>query len=63
VYAAVFWKSFVIVNDFNITKDLFEKRGSKYSDRPTFVMAGELIGFDRVRHLIEILRFKIHPSL
>lgn len=34
----------LIVNTYEAAVDLLTKRGSIYSDRPRFVMAGELMG-------------------
>ncbi|KZT12902.1 cytochrome P450 [Laetiporus sulphureus 93-53] len=38
----------VIINSSQIAMDLFEKRSSIYSARPTFVVAGEMVGWDRI---------------
>ncbi|ESK94724.1 cytochrome p450 [Moniliophthora roreri MCA 2997] len=38
--------SVIVVNSFDIARELFEKRSSIYSDRPRFPMMNELIGFD-----------------
>ncbi|KAK7049828.1 hypothetical protein VNI00_005258 [Paramarasmius palmivorus] len=38
--------SVIVINSFEIARELFEKRSSIYSDRPRFPMMNELIGFD-----------------
>ncbi|KIO16079.1 hypothetical protein M407DRAFT_39117, partial [Tulasnella calospora MUT 4182] len=37
-------RPFLIINDYEMVKELFEKRGSIYINRPRHIMAGELIG-------------------
>ncbi|KAG8989218.1 hypothetical protein FRB90_002349, partial [Tulasnella sp. 427] len=44
IYMNVAGKPYLIINSYEIARDLLEKRGQKYSDRPRFVMAGELVG-------------------
>ncbi|KZT03623.1 cytochrome P450 [Laetiporus sulphureus 93-53] len=44
VYIHVFGQSLVFLNDYEVALELLEKRGAIYSDRPGFVMAGELCG-------------------
>ncbi|KAG8751025.1 hypothetical protein FRC12_012642 [Ceratobasidium sp. 428] len=46
-YLSVFGKPLVVVNSFKIASDLLDKRSSKYSERPTFQMAGELMGWSK----------------
>ncbi|KAF8999670.1 cytochrome P450 [Cyathus striatus] len=46
VYINAFGKSMVIVNDPATATELLDKKGKIYSDRPTFVLAGDLIGWD-----------------
>ncbi|KAF8999672.1 cytochrome P450 [Cyathus striatus] len=46
VYVNVFGKSVIILNDPAIAVDLLDKKGKLYSDRPTFVMAGDLVGWN-----------------
>ncbi|KDR73159.1 hypothetical protein GALMADRAFT_722618 [Galerina marginata CBS 339.88] len=36
----------IIINSTKIAKDLLDKRSSIYSDRPHFVMGGDLVGYD-----------------
>ncbi|KIJ43059.1 hypothetical protein M422DRAFT_98165, partial [Sphaerobolus stellatus SS14] len=38
-------KSVVIISSAKIAKDLMDKRSSIYSDRPNFIMAGDLTGY------------------
>ncbi|KAG8983034.1 hypothetical protein FRB90_006358 [Tulasnella sp. 427] len=40
-------RPFLIVNDYEMAKELFEKRGNIYINRPRHIMAGELIGIDK----------------
>ena len=44
----------VILNSLQACIDLFEKRSSIYSDRPSLVMAGELMGWD---HLLPLCHY------
>ncbi|KZT05281.1 cytochrome P450 [Laetiporus sulphureus 93-53] len=44
VYARVLQKHIVILNSVRAARDLLEKRGATYSDRPRFVLLNELIG-------------------
>jgi hypothetical protein len=41
----------VVLNNLEIVSGLLDKRGGKFSYRPRLVMAGEVIGLDRVREL------------
>lgn len=38
----------VVLNSHAMIVDLLEKRGNKYSNRPTFTVLGELMGLDQV---------------
>ncbi|KIO18395.1 hypothetical protein M407DRAFT_31945 [Tulasnella calospora MUT 4182] len=40
-------RQFLIVNDYEMIKELFERRGNIYINRPRLIMAGELIGLDK----------------
>lgn len=44
VYMNIVGKPYIIINSYEVARELLEKRGGKYSDRPRFVMAGELVG-------------------
>ncbi|KAG9048574.1 hypothetical protein FS837_012515 [Tulasnella sp. UAMH 9824] len=44
IYMNVAGKPYIIINSYDVARELLEKRGGKYSDRPRFVMAGELVG-------------------
>ncbi|KZT03210.1 cytochrome P450 [Laetiporus sulphureus 93-53] len=46
IYTRLFRRPVLILNSAQAAFDLLEKRGSKYSDRPRFVLINELIGFD-----------------
>lgn len=41
--------SILVLNSFEVVNDLLEKRYKTYSHRPRFVMAGELMGLNKVR--------------
>jgi hypothetical protein len=40
-YLSIFGKPLIVVDSMKIASDLLEKRSAKYSERPTFQMAGE----------------------
>ena len=42
IYARILYKPVIIINDLEIARDLLEKRGSKYSDRPCQVLFSEM---------------------
>ncbi|KAG9090931.1 hypothetical protein FRC06_000819, partial [Ceratobasidium sp. 370] len=46
-YLSIFGKPLIVVNSFDIASDLLDKRSAKYSERPTFQMAGELMGWSK----------------
>ncbi|KAG9087689.1 hypothetical protein FS749_002745 [Ceratobasidium sp. UAMH 11750] len=46
-YLSIFGKPLIVVNSFKIASDLLDKRSAKYSERPTFQMAGELMGWSK----------------
>ncbi|THH22534.1 hypothetical protein EUX98_g8161 [Antrodiella citrinella] len=48
VYIHVFGQGLVFLNSYEVTVELMEKRGAIYSDKPAFVMAGELCGCDNM---------------
>lgn len=41
-YLSIFGQPMIILNSLNAISELFQKRGSKYSDRPRSIMAGEM---------------------
>lgn len=45
VFAKFFVRPAIILNSLEVAQDLMEKRGSKYSDRPRFVLINELVRF------------------
>jgi hypothetical protein len=47
-YAHALGQSFIILNSLKDVNELMEKRAENYSDRPSFVMAGELMGINNV---------------
>ncbi|PFH46697.1 hypothetical protein AMATHDRAFT_69268 [Amanita thiersii Skay4041] len=40
-------KTIIILNTIEVCKELLDKRSSKYSDRPTLTLAGEMIGWNQ----------------
>jgi cytochrome P450 len=73
VHFRVFSRHFVVLNTMVSALDLFERRSSNYSDRPVFVMGGELVGRDssvlftrygdRLRAYRRILNSTLGPSV
>jgi hypothetical protein len=49
-YAHALGQSFIILNSLKDVNELLEKRAENYSDRPSLVMAGELMGANNVSH-------------
>jgi hypothetical protein len=45
-YASAFSKSLVILNDAQYAIDMMDKKSLLYSDRPTLVMGGQLVGWE-----------------
>lgn len=43
----------VVVNTFEKTKEIFDKKGAVYSSRPTMYMCGELMGWKKSAGLLE----------
>ncbi|TCD62443.1 hypothetical protein EIP91_006905 [Steccherinum ochraceum] len=43
VFAKFFGRSVVIINSVDVARDLMEKRGAHYSDRPRFTLFGEML--------------------
>lgn len=52
IHLAVFNKSIIILNDPSYATDMLDKKSRLYSDRPTLMMAGRLIGWDDVVGLV-----------
>lgn len=46
-YLSIFGKPLIVVNSMQIASDLLDKRSNKYSERPTFEMAGEIMGWSK----------------
>ncbi|KIO27713.1 hypothetical protein M407DRAFT_232359 [Tulasnella calospora MUT 4182] len=44
-------RNFLVINSFEAAKEILEKRGSNYINRPRFVMMGELVGFQELTPL------------
>ncbi|KAF5355940.1 hypothetical protein D9756_004268 [Leucocoprinus leucothites] len=45
IYLNLLGRPLVVLNSAKATVDLLERRGGKYADRPSFVMAGEIVGY------------------
>lgn len=58
VYAHVFGKPIIIINDLKIARDLLDKRGTIYSDRPRFTLMVEMYA---LMCRFAILLFIINP--
>ncbi|KAJ7869991.1 cytochrome P450 [Mycena leptocephala] len=69
VHLNMFGQSLVVLNSFEAANELLNFRSSLYSDRPQLIMAGDLIGFDRMLGLIPYgsvfrkLRRLVHKEL
>jgi hypothetical protein len=48
VYAHTLGQSFIILNSLKDVNELLDKRAENYLDRPSLVMAGELMGINNV---------------
>ncbi|PSR76828.1 hypothetical protein PHLCEN_2v8209 [Hermanssonia centrifuga] len=48
IYARLFQTPVVITNSIQVARDLMERRGSNFSDRPNFVLFNELMGWGAV---------------
>lgn len=47
-------KHIIILNSAQYAIDMLDKKGRLYSDRPTFMMAGKFVGWDRGPALIPV---------
>ncbi|CAE6462369.1 unnamed protein product, partial [Rhizoctonia solani] len=71
-YLSIFGKPLIVVDSMKIASDLLEKRSAKYSERPTFQMAGETMGWslsvvlsqygDRLKRYRKLLQTVLGPS-
>lgn len=52
MHVSALGKSIVVLNDVNYAFDMLDKKSRLYSDRPTLVMAGQLVGWDEGPALI-----------
>ncbi|QRV84775.1 cytochrome P450 family protein [Ceratobasidium sp. AG-Ba] len=52
IYLPVMGDNLVILNSYEATTELFERRSALYSGRPRFVMARELVGWNQVTGLL-----------
>ncbi|KAK7041957.1 hypothetical protein VNI00_008939 [Paramarasmius palmivorus] len=46
-------QSLIIVNDVDYALDMLDKKGRQYSNRPKFIMGGEIVGWDQGPALIQ----------
>ncbi|KAF8705404.1 cytochrome p450, partial [Rhizoctonia solani] len=46
-YLSILGKPLIVVNSMQIASDLLDKRSANYSERPTFQMAGEIMGWSK----------------
>ncbi|KAH9841049.1 cytochrome P450 [Rhodofomes roseus] len=46
IHVSVLGQSIIVLNDARYAIDMLDRKGALYSDRPTLVMCGELIGWD-----------------
>ncbi|KAK7687301.1 hypothetical protein QCA50_009806 [Cerrena zonata] len=51
IYAKLFRRTTIIVNSFNASRDLMDKRSGNYSDRPPFILLG-MMGWEKVLNLL-----------
>ncbi|KIJ65809.1 hypothetical protein HYDPIDRAFT_109838 [Hydnomerulius pinastri MD-312] len=54
VYLNALGNSIIILNDAKYALDMLDKKGRKYSDRPTLIMAGDLVGWGEGPALIPL---------
>ncbi|CCL98337.1 uncharacterized protein FIBRA_00331 [Fibroporia radiculosa] len=60
-YLEVFHKPAIVINSAQMARDLMEKRGSKYSDRPRTVIFTELMGLEHTATLLHYGdRWRLH---
>ena len=52
VHFRVFGQSIIVLNDAQHAINLLDKKNNLYSDRPTLMMAGKLVGWDNVNILL-----------
>ncbi|CCL99826.1 uncharacterized protein FIBRA_01850 [Fibroporia radiculosa] len=61
IFAQLFRTPTIIINSFQVAQDLLDKKSSKYSYRPRFVLLAELMGWDNViTHMTYGERFRKH---
>ncbi|THU95704.1 cytochrome P450 [Dendrothele bispora CBS 962.96] len=48
IYLKVFSQDLLVLNSYTVAKELLEKRGDHFSDRPRFIVSGELIGWNKL---------------
>ncbi|KIJ22362.1 hypothetical protein M422DRAFT_197247, partial [Sphaerobolus stellatus SS14] len=44
----IFGKPAIVISSYEVAKELLDKRALLYSDRPRMIMAGEMVGMDRI---------------
>ncbi|KAH8093136.1 cytochrome P450 [Cristinia sonorae] len=61
VFAKLFHSPVIIVNSLDVARELMEKRGGNYNDRPPFILLSELMGWDStLTHIRFGERFRKH---
>ncbi|KAI0338581.1 cytochrome P450 [Trametopsis cervina] len=61
VFIRIFGKPAIVLNSVEVARDLLEKRGAVYSDRPPLIMLNEMMGWDCVvTHFPYGERFRKH---
>ncbi|KAJ7708760.1 hypothetical protein B0H17DRAFT_364537 [Mycena rosella] len=53
VHRRILGRSIIILNDVNYAIDMLDRKSRIYSNRPDFVMGGELVGWDEGPTLIQ----------
>ncbi|THV00608.1 cytochrome P450 [Dendrothele bispora CBS 962.96] len=48
IYLKVFGLDLLVLNSYTAAKELLERRGGHFSDRPQFIVAGELVGWNKL---------------
>lgn len=54
VHVSALGQSIIVLNDAQYALDMLDKKGRLYSDRPTLMMAGRLVGWDEGPALIQV---------
>jgi cytochrome P450 len=64
VSATVLGQNIIIIGSYNVADALLNRKGSIYSDRPVFPMAGDLVGWSKETGLMQFgEQHRIHRTL